>query len=323
MLDPVPWVVAGGKHSAAVARSVLYNATGGNEGITAPNDLQVRALPTPGGAVRIMPGGSTILNRYPGGDQQSYGARNITATDLDVPATGSAGGRVDYVVQRIDDPEFGGQTPADPTAGPYVRFELVSSVANLTYPAIVLARLDIPASTATVTQAMITDLRRMANPRSLEVLRAAPTVTGDSGLTLSATATTGEWFPNSGGNQLIEVPEWAVRAQIRAEWIGVVYSAPGDANTRYWVEFGPYSSPSRERATQKFATNATYETGGIFRNNWILANDVYVPPAYRGTTQGFTMYAQKVSGTADVAFDALGGVSLSVKFLEQPEPSTS
>lgn len=321
-LDPVPWAVAGGVHSADVARSVLYQATGGNEGITAPNDLRVQALPVPGGAVRIMPGGATLLNAYPGASQESYGVRNVTATDLAIPPTDSSGPRTDYIVCRVDDPQFGGQTPADPTVGPYVRFDRVSSLSGWTWPGIALAKITIPASTATITQEMIEDLREMANPRSLEVLRVRPSLMGDAGLTLTATRDEGEWFPNAGGNQLIDIPSWAVRAQIEAQWLGVHYPANVNPYGYCWVEFGPYSDPSRARSTQRFAFDCN-KAPNAQRANWFVADDVSIPAAYRGTTQGFTMYARYSGPDRGVSLTATSGATLRIRFLEQPDPSTS
>ena len=209
-LDTVPWFVGGGaEHSPSVARMLAYAATNGATGVISPEDLKVTALPTPGTAVRIMPGGAALLNRYPGATNQSYTVRNATATDVEVTATGSSGGATRYLLLRVDDPEFGGQAPANPRTGPYVRPVLVSSITNLAYPFVALAKIVQPANTATITQAMITDLREVANPRARrDVLSAASTA-----LTLTSTTTAQVW-PSV--RPSIAIPEWA-------NWVNVIY----------------------------------------------------------------------------------------------------
>lgn len=171
--DPVPFFVGGGAlHSAETARLLAYAATGGIAGVAAASDLQITQLPTAGTSVRAASGGAVIPNLYPGGSQQSYVGRAASTTDVPVTATGSGSGRVDLVIARIDDPQYGGTIPVDVTIGPYIRLDIIQNVAagsttlpaGIAYPAIVLARLDIPASTATITTSMITDLRSAANP---------------------------------------------------------------------------------------------------------------------------------------------------------------
>lgn len=332
-LNPVPWFVGGGaQHSPEVARELAWVATSGASGIVNALDLQVQALPVPGTSVNVMPGGAVIENLYPGGAQQSYIARNESLTAVSVAPTDSYGARSDLLVLRIDDPQYGGTAPSDPTVGPYVRFEMITNVAdtattipNQDYPAIPLARIDIPASTATIEQSMITSLRKMAVPRSLEVLRIHASLDGDAGLTLSSTSDAGEWFPNAGGNQDIDIPEWAVRAQIEASWLNMPVGAGGNPWGSMWVEFGPYTAPSRETSTQRFSYD-TNSTTNNQRVDWHIADDVYVPPEYRGTTQGFTMYANIAtgySGSVKPSLDSRSGVIMRVKFLEQPDLSTS
>jgi len=171
--DPVPFFVGGGAlHSAETARQLVYAATGGAAGVAAAGDLKITQLPVAGTSVRAASGGAVIPSLYPGASQQSYTVRAASTTDVSVTATGSGAGRVDLVIARIDDPQYGGTIPADVTVGPYVRLDIIQNVAagstdipaGLTYPAIALARLDIPASTATITTSMITPLAVVANP---------------------------------------------------------------------------------------------------------------------------------------------------------------
>lgn len=92
-----------------------------------------------------------------------------------IAATGSAGGRSDLIVAQVEDPNMAGepwQTPTNPAVGPYIFTRVIpnvpagtTSLRPLGYSgrsAIVLARVDLPASTGTVTASMITDLRELA-----------------------------------------------------------------------------------------------------------------------------------------------------------------
>src|SRR5699024_11469005 len=106
---------------------------------------------------------------------QSYAVRNDAEVEVSVTATGSSGGRSDLVVARVLDPQYEGQPPADPDEFDYSMVEIIEGVSssttsardlNLNYPAIALARIDLPASTGTVEASHLTDLREMARPRS-------------------------------------------------------------------------------------------------------------------------------------------------------------
>ena len=202
------WAVEGGAATPEDARAALYKATGGNRGVSLPGDLLVRALPVPGTSVRVNPGGASLPSRYPGGAGESYGTLLKATEDVPVPATGSASGAVRYLIQRITDPQFEGQPPADPVNHRYDSFVWVESLDNLTYPYVELARLDQPASTATITQGMITDLRRLATPRSQQyVVMGAPTPNVDQ------VSSTGAVWP-TGYAPMVYVPEWATHVSI-------------------------------------------------------------------------------------------------------------
>lgn len=316
-LDNVPWFIGGGaEHSPAIARQLAYAATNGATGINSATDLRVTALPTPGPFARIMPGGGVMLNRYPGGGQQSYTVRNPSATDVAVPATGSAGGSTRYVILRVDDPEFGGQAPANVVTGPYVRAVLVNSITNLAYPFLPLAKITQPANTATITQAMITDLRGMANPREKQLVLAKADLI--DGMQLTGSTSDGQSWPTQGAEYSIDVPDWATSMQIEALWISVQLQP---ANTSgwgdYWVDYGPVLRPEKHQySTQIFHWDLP--AGDVSRGTWNLATEVAVPPALRGTRVPFRMKANK-SGSAVPKMDSRSGAVLKVRFLEVAE----
>lgn len=324
-LENAPWAVDGAKHSAAVARTLAYASTSGAEGIVEPADLRVRATQTPSGSVRVAPGGIAILNRAPNGGQQTYTARNVSETLVEVQPTGSGGGRTDYVWAHIIDPEYGGQFPENPQTAQY--FFLTASAAqpegNGWYR---LARIDIPASTATITQAMITDLREVANPRTLDVWRPRASVREDTEELTAYQDGDGEWFPNAGGEQQVFIPEWATRVQIAATWMGVRIAKGKNGWGEYWVEFGPYLRQSvREFSTQRYQWDTVGATATAYREPWIMEDDRYIPERIRGTTQPFIMKALRSpdSDNAVAKIDFKSGVSLKVRFLEVADPSSS
>lgn len=336
--DPTPWFVGGGaEHSPEVARLLAYASTAGSEGIIDPSSLRVSAQAVPGPSVRVFPGAGLILNRYAGGGQQTYALRNPTSTTVAIPATGSSGGRTDVIVARILDPQYEGQPPADPLTFQYARLERINGVPantktakqlNLGYPAIALARVTIPASTGTITAGMITDLRSVANPKVETVLRPRATITAGEE-SLVATRANGEWFPNAGGEQQIDIPEWATRAQISAEWI-MIQEGVGNAFGDCWVEFGPGAggtggTQDREFATQRYRWNSA-NTSDTKSNTWKCSDDVYIPAALRGTTQTFVMKA-RLSTTYPVAtrprITNMSGTELLVRFLQVADPSDS
>ena len=321
--DPKPWLIGleGVLHSAEVARTLAWASTNGASGIIQPKDLRVRALTVNGGGVRIDPGGFVIESKYSGASLQSYIGRAPTETVLDVPATGSSGGATRYVVARINDPDYpgGGNIPTDPNSATYALPMIVSSLSS-SRTEIPLAMIEQPANTATITQSMITDLREIANPREKPVVIPRPNVTADAGMELTSRVAypTGEWFPNVGGQANngrydILAPTWATRMQIRCEWLGIgSTNNPGNGN--YWVSYGPDGgSTDPQYYTQAFGWNST---SGNYRENWIMEQDVYVRPEWRGTEIPFfprAHFKNKNSG-GSLALTPTSGMVFSVRW---------
>ena len=324
--EPHPWFIGleGVEHSAEVARMLAWSATNGASGIITPKDLKVVAQTVPSDSVVIRPGGFVVESKYSGASQQSYVERAPTSTTLEVPATGSSGGATRYVVARITDPDYpgGGTVPSVPNDGVYAAPYLVSSLSS-SRTEIPLAKITQPANTATITNAMITDLREVANPRSIIVNRSRPLNLADVE-TLTQTDSVGERFPNSGGGQNIDVPEWATRAIIETEWL-MVNERPGNAYGAVWVEYGPLNSggDDRQYSTQRFVWN-TQAGSDSSRGIWKVSDDVYIPASLRGSSQVFSMrgYLKSTSaGSARPQMDQHSGITFKVTFLEVADPS--
>lgn len=291
-LDSVPWFIGGGaEHSNATARLVAYAATRGATGVTAPGDLKVTALPTPGDSVNIGTGSGSLENRYPGGGQQSYMLRNGSLTSVKVPPTSSSGAAVRYVILRIDDPEFGGPAPSNVKTGPYVRPDVVSSITGLAYPFIALARINQPANTATITQAMITDLRKVASPRSETHTRMGiPT----AGKTMSTSV--GAVFPDYRAS--MDVPDWASEVSIVALISGIGVDG-GATYGEMAVTLGPFGSTQFRSANGYYDIEAA--TSVAQRQTLIVGGQGAIPVALRGTTQQVGTEMRRLDGPGALA----------------------
>jgi hypothetical protein len=313
--DSVPWAVGGGaQHSPEVARLVAYAAMRGNEGISAPLDLQVKALAVPGGSVTIDPGACSILTRSTGGSQQMYVGRLASQDSIAIPATGGSA-RSDLIVARVEDPYMAGEPwtdPSDPTVGPYIFTRRIASVPstqtdvvslNLGYSAIPLARVDIPASTGTITSAMIHDLRTVANPRRVRGL-----VTVPIGSVYQQTATSYATWPTP-ASWSIPVPSWATSVKIVAQW-AQIFCAGGAS--------GPYGNLEAVMGSITFNSTSydTSSTGGGYRTTFVLGDTQPVPAAMRGTNQTITLQARKTGGTGFVQADTASALVVDYEFNE-------
>lgn len=329
------WAIDGGEIPASNARTVLFQATGGARGVALATDMQVKPLATPGAFVEVHPGSCVMPNDYIGGTNgggQAYGIQLESKVSVAVPATGSSGGATRYVIARVNDPEFGAAKPSNPVTYKYDSYHVVSSLPT-TYPYVPLARINQPANTTVITKAMITSIRKVANPRSSTSVYARPMVMGDDvGIALELNSRTpypaGEWFPNKGGpanngSYVFDIPIWATRMQIRCEWLGVRYAAKAGWGM-FWVSYGPSAGiPSPPHNTQAFQFDAN--ESNTYRANWILHDDVYVPAAMRGDqNQAFVprAYFKNPKGgayTGKVELDALSGMVMSIRFLEEAD----
>jgi hypothetical protein len=240
--------------------------------------------------------------------------RNASSTDIAITPTTSAGGRTDYVIVRVDDPQFGGTTPTDVKTGPYTKLAVVSSVSNLAYPYVLLAKITIPASTSTITQAMIDSgpaVREMANNRRRRNLRAWA-VPNTSTFTLTSYATNGEYLldPFSQG---FEIPDWATTATITCTVNGLRNGA-GDAYGEIW---GILSNAQGSLTTDRTSFDVTATNTSRFTVG--AAAQVSIPAAMRGTTATFRVWGKKISpttGSAVISATRGTNVIFDIEFVE-------
>ncbi len=330
-LGNVPWAIGNGAGNMVEgARMSLYFATKGKRGVGGPLDMKVVPLPVPGPAVRVLTGTGVTPNDYPGGGLQSYGMWEDSSTDVDIPATGSSGGATRYLIARIMDPQYAGQEPEDPQVGPYNRYALVSSISNLRYPHVPLAKITQPRSTGTITASMITDIREVANPNHdfAEFIRPRVIADNEAGMNLTVTTTDGgEYFPGGDGSSngfSTVVPPWATVATIDAKWLSVSYKGGRDLRGYYWVEYGDEyrdrTWPNKRQwqySTEKFAFNSP-NTADHKRGNWLLSDSVPIPRKLRGKRVWFIFKAGR-TGDTGVSMDEKTGVTMFINFYERTD----
>lgn len=333
-------------------RRVTQRDTGDGSGVVRPGDLKITQMDVPGAGVKVAVGDALIQSRAPGAGRETYGVPLTTAQNYlgdagtGLPGTGSSvpsGGRRDMVFLEILDvglPTF--YTPqVDWPAGQSAKISVVQNVgasaqkvedvpalANVTGYA--LAVITYPASTATVTNAMITDLRVVQSPRRSEVVFARPRVGGDDGPQMYLTATVasgGEYFPGGAGipNTFeVDVPAWATRMVLDASWMGMYYAASQNPIGRYWIEYGdeykPHTWPNNrqyEFATQQFGFNAP-GIADVSSDYWGLMDEVPVPAKLRGKRITIAFKAGKSAGNATSVFmNSKGGLGCRVTFAER------
>lgn len=299
--DPVPWFTGGGaEHSPEVARTLAFAATSGSEGIVTPTDLKVTATATPSGNVQVATGAVIIPSRAASAANQSYVGRVNTADTVAIAPTSSSGGRTDLIVAQVEDPFVSGepwQTPSDPATGPYIFTRVISNVPAGTTrlqdvsgyagrTAVTLARVTIPASTATITQAMITDLRKVARPRRQRAIQQAA-ITG-SNWNLSATSNSPAPQDSQVSALTVDIPSWATYVNISVDVVGLV-AVTGPV--------GGYLDARIGDSTNQIATAGTsyniQTADGATRIAVKIADTIPIPASMRGTTQRLRVYGRK------------------------------
>ncbi len=327
-ITEVPWMIEGGaKHTVQVARNLSYMAAGGTEGIIRGAHLEVRETAVPGPNIRVFPGTAAILNRAAGANDEMYVLRVGTQQTVGIAPTDGSGGRSDLIVARVENPWASGETwpdPADATVGPYASLAVISNVPANTSSAqdlglsadnsmIALARIDIPASTTVITQAMVVDLRVMSNAVSQRQMEVSLPTTADA-LTSSSFA---DW---SGTIASLDVPDWATHVRVRAILAGVSYGSSGGATN----VSGDLRIRVGGKAGDYFSASTRYNCdneGGKSRVTLMAADPkVALPKTDRGGRGiPFALQGRKNGGTTSISVDANSTITLDVEFLNEPE----
>jgi hypothetical protein len=315
--DGVPWMVGGGaEHTPDVGRVLAFQAFRGQEGIMGVNDLKVSQLGTPGAGVSVAPGACSILARSLGNDYQAYTGRLPQADTADIGST-TAAVRRDLIVARVEDPFESGESWAEPSdvgVGPYIFTRVIPGVAagvtrlqqvpgHENDSGIALARIDIPVSTSVITNAMITDLRKIALPRRDRRLLSYY-VTEDHNLNATDFA---EW-PGL-AHWTVDIPSWATGARVIATWSQVELTI-GASRGALRVELGAAASQQTvyDLPASMVGSRSTLTAGG----------DIAVSSAMRGTTvtAKLTGFRTSPGYTGQLQGDTSTTVFLDIEFYE-------
>lgn len=310
-LFSVPIMVNGATHPAEQFRMMLRDLACGAEGITEGNDLKVTELDTPGSGVRISTGSGIIRGRVET-FQGSYSAYNTGGDEVDVASNGGGGTRYDLVVLRVEDPQYEGTL--DPVTDDINYFQVIPNVSSTTTTApdgrtcIPLARLAIPSGASTITDAMITDVRRIANPRrQTRLLTQSP-----SGMSTDITGSTlvYSYFSTAPGWSMA-VPDWAGIARIGI----TVYGLRLDTAPFY----GAFRALFGSDLTVQPVTIDDNQGNGIRRITHGAADTLTLPDAYRGTTRLLRAQgAGAATNTGHMNVDANTTFIYTVEFEESP-----
>ncbi|MFF9901222.1 hypothetical protein [Streptomyces longispororuber] len=320
MWDGVPWFVEGTATSEETLRLVVAAAAGGGEGIVAPADLVVRALEVPGSAVQVGTGAMIAARARSGAGGQAYAARLPTADLADIEPTTADGPRSDLIIARVEDP-YGGETwplPEDPAVGPYVFTRVIPDVppgttsvqdVDASSTAVTLARVDVPASTAVITQGMITDLRRLARPRVQTVRRYLHGVwsTPDD---VGPITDVWEDFP-LGARWEEPAPAWATHVTVHAYLTGVLHPDATEALVRLRVSAGEQLGDSFPLTSQHPGRHAA-----------VCGHTFALAPAERGTVLPVAVQGIGTEGAAGL-LRADAGTVLAVEITYHQAPVTA
>lgn len=222
--------------------------------------------------------------------------------DVPVTATGSSPATTTkFLIKRVVDPQYEGSVPADPLNAVYDRYEWVSSLTGLNYPYLPLARLAQPASTSTITNAMITDLRKLTKPRNHRELRSWQPADGN--LTTFEPAFQ-VWPPNI---PTFDIPEWATHVTAMARVHGAAL-ANGTSFGALKLEFGTSGSTLMTSSLVGYDFNDPgYWYNGIRVPTISVTLSTAVPAAMRGAAWAMRIMGNKANIPAEVGYLVSGG----------------
>jgi hypothetical protein len=309
-LFQAPILTDGATHPAQQFRMLVRDLARGAEGITEGDDLKVSQLSTPGGGVQVSDGSGIVTGRA-NPLQGSYAVANLGTDTVDVAANGGGATRYDMVVLRVEDPEYEGTL--DPAVDDINYFTIIPNVSSTatTIPGgltgIPLARIAIPAGTSVITDAMITDLRQVANPRRERRLHVQTPTTGSTAI--SGTSGTPSYFSSAAGWN-IAIPEWATQALISFS-IGGIRLSVGNF-------YGNISATFGALAVEPVIID---DNGGstVRRATHIMGDTLTIPDSYRGTTQLLRARGLAAAGNAgSMQIDSSSTLIADVEFVEAP-----
>ena len=252
-LHRVPFYIGGGpegnpEHPADLVRQVQPFV--GN-GVKSAKALQPRATSTASNQIVLASGGLIIQGKA----QEHQGPyADFNSGDLfhTLPSNGTGSLRYDMVVIRVEDPDFEGSR--DRMLDPIVFVEVITGVGSSArtladagksgYSAIPIARVRRSSSSDTFSDADITDLRKLAQPRNeflMDTVQHGDESNAEAGTDVQTinVGDTDVWFPNT-AEMFVDVPEYAVKMVVNTDIRGVNTNDPTGGGTRdvLWGRIG-------------------------------------------------------------------------------------
>jgi len=293
--DNAPSAIDGALLTSAIVRRGNFAFGSGQNGVVLPTDLKVTELAVPGVGILIDAGVGIVVNGYQDIPNEAYVVSNpSTHTVPSGEMPGSNPSAKSYIVAIVvGDPDFS-QTghpwmgATDPPIGEeqsfqYVRPTLIEVSAGATtltvdYPALVLARIDVPASTTTIIDSYITDLRVLSRARQSQEIFVSPggTWTGGNEREIASGSDYFDWG-SADFAPSVRVPSWATRAIVVTNINGVILR-DSSVNVKGGVrtQLGSVSGPAT-------AFDLPVRTGAIREN--LMAAGEYDVSSVAGTDQ--------------------------------------
>jgi hypothetical protein len=291
------YAVDGNSENGNFLRLMLQSATLGSQGVVGHLDCQVTQTGTPSAGIIIGSGAVVILGQEASFQGSYYGYNTGNDTTLTIAATG-ASPRSDMIIVRAEDPTWSGSPWGNPASGQIVFPRVLSGVSSgaTSVPggnsAIALARIDIPATTSAITNAMIHDLRTVCNPQQLMIMEAQ---NGSTPAHASTAGTTNVQWP-TGAVWSVAIPVWATTFVFSWTVSEVLYNNDGNGFVRgnVWPIFG--SSVTSPTLTTPQTQVSIPAASGPWRHTFSGGGTVSIPASLRGTTQTL-QFVQVADGT--------------------------
>jgi len=327
--DSAAYAINGPEIGAALARRAAY-ATSRQSGIVQKNDLKVSALAVPGIGIEIDEGVGIVLNGYQDDPNEVYvvnnpGVHTVQAADMPAANPSDKSYIVAIVVGDVDFNQAGHPwmpttlAPEDVADFEYVRPTLIevsagATTLNVNYPALVVARIDIPASTTTITDEMIVNLGQLASPRQSQEIFIGSPWTGASPERIPSGSSYGDWGTPQ-YNPSVKVPSWATRAIVVCSINGVrLQDSSANVVGNIRTQLGSVTG-------QSVSFDIPANSAGSIRMNLQTA-DEYDVTTVAGTNQNLRVEGfqnNPGSPSADQRLDLRGGSQMifDVRFFEE------
>jgi hypothetical protein len=303
------YAVDGNTESGNFLRLMLQSSTAGAQGIIGHLDLAVTATTPTATAGIVIAGGACVILGVETPYQGSYYGYNVgNDTSLTIAAT-TGTIRSDLIVARAEDPTWSGSPWGNPASGQIIFPRVISGVSPTatTMPGgqsgIPLARIDMPASSSTVQQAYIKDLRFVTQPqRVLQVIGAQETVVRNWTVGTAGVI----WPPAS--NWQVYIPSWATIMQVNWQINDALWQS-GWARGYVNPFFGTSVAAPNLAMPQTLVSIPT--ATGPYRHSISGGFSVSIPASLRNTTQTL-QFKQVTDGTQTGILSVDEGSSTSI-----------